>query len=420
MSNKLLLADDSITIRKVVGIIFANEEYDLTVVDNGAAAIEKAREIKPDVILADVMMPGKNGYEVCEEIRKDPDLKDMPILLLSGAFEPFDADRARICGANDFISKPFESQQLQEKVNRLIELGRERMTAAQVQEPVVEPAPEPAPPPPPEPPVEEAIPVAAFAPAPQPAELFADDTFLLEEISTSEEIIEASPEDDLWGSFDSESDKKPAQEISTREEFAELENMDLRSLGVEAPAPPPELPAEEAFAPAEEVEPAWQSTGDTFTLGDDISGSDLGVVPDEELFEFAPEEETSGLESDSTEVFVLGEEAEDAGIGPETSLPDAGMVSQGGEYELEFAPEEEYVPVAPVVSIPSEPAAPPAAAASAPAPAGEVTLTEEQLAAAIGKISREILEKIAWEVVPDMAEMLIREEIRKIKKGIQE
>ncbi len=147
MGNKLLLADDSITIQKVVGIIFANEDYELTIVDNGNAALEKAAALRPDVMLVDAIMPGKSGYEVCEAVRRDPALKGTPILLLTGAFEPFDEDKARQCGADDFISKPFESQQLIEKVKALREVGRERATAAPVMPampvapPVVEPPP---------------------------------------------------------------------------------------------------------------------------------------------------------------------------------------------------------------------------------------------------------------------------------------
>ena len=113
MSNKLLLADDSITIQKVVGIIFANEDYELTVVDNGNAALEKAREMQPDIILVDALMPGKTGYEVCAEVRHDPALKTTPLLLMTGAFEPFDEDKAKQCGADDFISKPFESVEIE-------------------------------------------------------------------------------------------------------------------------------------------------------------------------------------------------------------------------------------------------------------------------------------------------------------------
>ena len=65
MSKKLLLADDSVTIQKVIEITFANEDYDLTIVGNGDAALEKARLNPPDLILADIIMPGKNGYELC-------------------------------------------------------------------------------------------------------------------------------------------------------------------------------------------------------------------------------------------------------------------------------------------------------------------------------------------------------------------
>ncbi|NMC74248.1 MAG: response regulator, partial [Geobacteraceae bacterium] len=130
MSTTILLADDSITIQKVVGIIFANEEYDLVVVDNGNAALEKAREIRPSVMLVDALMPGRNGYEVCEEVRRDPVIGKTPLLLLVGAFEPFDEEKARRSGADDFITKPFESQSLIEKVKKLVELAESRSAAA--------------------------------------------------------------------------------------------------------------------------------------------------------------------------------------------------------------------------------------------------------------------------------------------------
>lgn len=124
MSSKILLADDSITIQKVVGIIFAGDEYELTIVDNGSAALVKALANTPDILLVDAVMPGMTGYEVCDEFRREPSLKNTPILLLTGAFEPFDEEKAHKCGANDFISKPFESQNLIDKVTGLIEKGK--------------------------------------------------------------------------------------------------------------------------------------------------------------------------------------------------------------------------------------------------------------------------------------------------------
>ena len=74
MPKTLLLADDSVTIQKVVGISFANEDVVLLTVDNGDDAVARAREARPDLVLADVVMPGKNGYEVCEAIKADPSL----------------------------------------------------------------------------------------------------------------------------------------------------------------------------------------------------------------------------------------------------------------------------------------------------------------------------------------------------------
>jgi CheY-like chemotaxis protein len=119
MPKTLLLADDSITIQKVVGITFANEDYKVTSVDNGEDALAKARELKPDIILADVVMPRRNGYELCEAVKGDPALRATPVLLLAGTFEAFDENRARQARADGHIAKPFESQALINKVKEL-------------------------------------------------------------------------------------------------------------------------------------------------------------------------------------------------------------------------------------------------------------------------------------------------------------
>jgi CheY-like chemotaxis protein len=120
MSYKILLADDSITIQKVIGITLTSEEFQLIVADNGDEALEKAQKEKPSLIIADTNMPGLNGYELCEKIRSTPDLKNIPLILLVGTYETFDAERAKRAGANDHITKPFESQQLIKKIRELL------------------------------------------------------------------------------------------------------------------------------------------------------------------------------------------------------------------------------------------------------------------------------------------------------------
>jgi CheY-like chemotaxis protein len=121
--KNVLVADDSVTMRKVIGMIFAAEDFHLTSVDNGIDAIAKARELKPDLVLADVTMPGKSGYEVCEAIKSDPALAHIPVLLLAGTFEAFDEGRARAARADGHIAKPFESQALIDKVRQLLGLA---------------------------------------------------------------------------------------------------------------------------------------------------------------------------------------------------------------------------------------------------------------------------------------------------------
>ena len=120
MPKTLLLADDSVVIQKLVALSFANEEIDLITVYNGDEALQKVRESVPDLVLADVVMPGKNGYEVCEAIKGDPQLRHIPVLLLTGTFEAFDEERARQVGSDGRITKPFEAQALVARVNELL------------------------------------------------------------------------------------------------------------------------------------------------------------------------------------------------------------------------------------------------------------------------------------------------------------
>ena len=117
---KLLLADDSVTIRKVVELTFADEGVDVTTAADAASAMEKFVEIQPDIVLVDVGLSGTSGYQICEMIKQDEATRHIPVLLLVGSFEPFDQDLAERAGADGFLTKPFQS--IRELVSRVSEL----------------------------------------------------------------------------------------------------------------------------------------------------------------------------------------------------------------------------------------------------------------------------------------------------------
>ena len=142
MGHTILLADDSITIQKVIELTFSDEDFELHTVGNGQKAIDEIRDVKPDIVLCDIIMPEKNGYEVCEFIKGNDDLKHIPVLLLTGAFEPFDQERAKTAGCDGFLAKPFEPQTLISKVRELLSNRSSAAPTAQLATPpeVVPPA----------------------------------------------------------------------------------------------------------------------------------------------------------------------------------------------------------------------------------------------------------------------------------------
>jgi CheY-like chemotaxis protein len=146
MPKRLLLADDSLTIHRVVELTFADEDFEVISVSNGNQAIEKINATKPDIIIADVNMPEKDGYEVCAFVKNTPQFSAVPVLLLKGTFEPFNQERADSVRADGIIQKPFQSQTLIDKVNSILGLApTHRMpgkTAERVQsEKVTQPQP---------------------------------------------------------------------------------------------------------------------------------------------------------------------------------------------------------------------------------------------------------------------------------------
>lgn len=129
-ARKLLLADDSITIQRVIELTFAEEDVQVLAVSDGRQAIERIPIERPDIVLADVGMPERDGYEVAAFVKKDPALAHIPVLLLTGAFEPIDEHRARAVGCDGVLVKPFEPQMVINRVKDLLAGRRPNAPAA--------------------------------------------------------------------------------------------------------------------------------------------------------------------------------------------------------------------------------------------------------------------------------------------------
>jgi len=406
MGSRVILADDSVTIQKVVGIIFANEGYDLTIVSTGDAAVARAREIKPDVMLVDALMPGKNGYEVCREIRQDPALAHTGILLMTGAFEVVDEEKNRQSGADGFITKPFESQSLIDATNRLIAVTAERLSrSAAVSAPAAVPAaPQtaaaPAPPAAPavddiwatgfddEPAAAPAAPVSFAAAAPSFAPV-------------APEPVKAASDDDLWGAFDMDDFETASEPVAVAPvPLAAAAAADEFSFDME----PPAAAADEFLLEDVVFEQPLATAAPTATGFEPFGEQELSFA-DMEPAPSAQPAATLSAEDD------FGDISFDEPAVPAAAVPP--LMPAGEPTPLE--------PSAPVFAAAVEPppvAAPPAAAPQPAAPtAAAGSLDEGQLRELLSRVSREVIERIVWEVVPDLAETIIKEEIRKLKAG---
>ncbi len=457
MSKKLLLADDSITIQKVIQITFAHEDYELTITDNGDAALAKAQEIVPDLIMTDIYMPGKNGYELTSAIKQDPALRHVPVLLLAGLFEPFDEDKARSCKADAWIEKPFESQSLIDKVSELL-------SAAQTAPVSSTPEPEPF--------AAELEPQLAAFDAPAGSEtqatVYQEDPF--GDISFEEEMPEAEPEpvaeSDDWSdvvepvaaapvadapvaaapvaddsfamsedfSFaDEESTTETLEDFSFADEESATEALEDFSFTEEAPV------AAETFSPAENV-PLAETVFDAFEMDEDdiMSLDDDDILGAEDLEPVMPEQTLAAWSRDEVAAEDLFAEPfeEELASEPEPVL-EASFEPATIEETSVFFDEEPVAEVTSVFESPvvePEPVGRPTAVVEEPEPVAMAKTIEDVEAQAsalreediemiiekivirvVEKLAGSILERVAWDVVPDLAENLIREEIRKIK-----
>jgi len=120
MAKTLLLADDSVTIQRVIELTFAHEDVRVVAVADGKRAVEYISVERPDIVVADVGVAEVDGFGIVAHMKKSAALRDIPVLLLAGAFEPVDEGRVRASGCDGILVKPFEPQQLVGRVKELL------------------------------------------------------------------------------------------------------------------------------------------------------------------------------------------------------------------------------------------------------------------------------------------------------------
>jgi CheY-like chemotaxis protein len=479
VGKKILLADDSITIQKVIELTFSDEDFEVVTVGNGRLAMERLPDARPDLVLCDIIMPEKDGYEVCDFIKKTPSLAHIPVLLLTGAFEPFDQERAARVGCDGYLAKPFEPQTLIAKVKDLLSKAASKPAAAAPSAPApaaaAPPAPAAAPAPPaaiPAPPTPATPATPAFVP---PA--YDRGTGFDAAPAAGTPPAPAAP----WGAAGREPEPEPESEPELEAEAEADAEPDLATVKSAPYAADAERFMSKVPTSLDELydEDAYGAPDDLMPLTDDESASVSGPaeeppVDDEPAPWAQPTVEVpletraqAGVESAQMASEPGFEEVFDESAPPlRSSVAAPAPAPPTVERGFGFVRQEDVLnsPAAPSVPSPASPptvkegfgwvrdadvpgaAAPPAVAAPAPppeasfrdlAPAPEppapeaaksvtgevpvpVDMVEKIAQRVVAQISEKVIREIAWEVIPDLAEALIKREIDRLKAELQQ
>ena len=120
MTKSVLIADDEANISLAIQFLMKRAGYDVRVAADGEEALESVRQSPPDLIVLDVMMPKRDGYEVCQSIRSDPELAGVKIVMVSAKGGPIEVEKGKALGADDYLVKPFSTQELADRVADLL------------------------------------------------------------------------------------------------------------------------------------------------------------------------------------------------------------------------------------------------------------------------------------------------------------
>jgi DNA-binding response OmpR family regulator len=117
----VLIIDDEPYILRSLSYLLSREGYSVETAMNGQQGLERVRELRPPIVFLDIMMPAMNGYEVCEQIKKDPALQSTYVIMLSAKGQQIDQERALLGGADEYMTKPFSPREIAEHVRSLVE-----------------------------------------------------------------------------------------------------------------------------------------------------------------------------------------------------------------------------------------------------------------------------------------------------------
>src|SRR5215831_12713252 len=123
MAKRILIADDSLTIQRAFAMTFGAEDVVLTSARSADEGLSVARQTRPDLVIADAVMPGRSGYELCAAIKADASLRGMPVYILTSGQQPYDEAKGQQVGADGHLVKPWESGSFIEKVRDAIARG---------------------------------------------------------------------------------------------------------------------------------------------------------------------------------------------------------------------------------------------------------------------------------------------------------
>jgi DNA-binding response OmpR family regulator len=129
MSDRILVADDSQGIREFLQMTLESLGYSVTLAEDGESALDRIDKAQPDLMIIDVMMPKVNGFQICRRVKSNPETRETPVILLTARVQEEDVFWGHDCGADEYITKPFKTEELQKTVERLLQRRRDEAAA---------------------------------------------------------------------------------------------------------------------------------------------------------------------------------------------------------------------------------------------------------------------------------------------------